>query len=105
MAISTTSIIVGISTATASLALALALAVAPAAAAEPAFPMADAESASATVNDLQAQGFGVSVNYLQGRPNVPLSECRVNGINNPSAPDALPSTVTVYVDVVCPNAK
>jgi hypothetical protein len=47
----------------------------------------------------------VTVNYLQGRPNVPLSECRVNGINNPSAPTASPSTVTVYVDVLCPNAK
>lgn len=80
-------------------------ALAPTAAAEPAFPMAGDESASATINDLQSQGFGVTVNYLQGRPNVPLSECRVNAINDPGGPDALPSTVTVYVDVVCPNAK
>ena len=84
---------------------ALAIAAAPIAGADPSFPTAGAESASATVNDLQAQGFNVTVNYPQGRPNVPLSECRVNEINNPSAPTASPSTVTVYVDVLCPNAK
>ena len=70
------------------------------------FPTAGAESASATVMDLEAQGFDVVINWLQGHPNVPLSECRVNGINNPShmAPD--PATLSnVYVDVVCPNAK
>jgi hypothetical protein len=84
---------------------AVAIAAAPIAGADPSFPTAGAESASATISDLQAQGFNVTVNYLQGRPNVPLSECRVNGINNPSAPTASPSTVTVYVDVLCPNAK
>ena len=83
----------------------VAIAAAPVAAADPVFPTAGAESASATVNDLQAQGFNVTINYLQGRPNVPLTECRVNAINNPSAPTAMPSTVTVYVDVLCPNAK
>jgi len=73
---------------------------------DPVFPTAGTESASATVMDLQAQGFDVVINWLQGHPNVPLSECRVNGINNPShmAPDS--STLsTVYVDVLCPNAK
>jgi hypothetical protein len=71
---------------------------------EPIFPTAGSESASATVMDLESQGFDVVVNFLQGHPNVPLSECRVNGINNPShmVPAALS---TVYVDVVCPNAK
>ena len=82
-----------------------AIACAPIAAAEPALPTAGSESASATLNDLQSQGYNVTVNYLQGRPNVPLSECRVNAINNPSAPTAAPSTVTVYIDVLCPNAK
>ncbi len=84
---------------------ALAIAAAPVAAGDPAFPTAGNESASATIGDLQAQGFSVTVNYLQGHPNVPLTECRVNGINNPSSPSASPSTVTVYVDVLCPNAK
>jgi hypothetical protein len=73
--------------------------------ADPTFPTAGSESASATINDLQSQGFNVTVNYLQGHPNVPLSECRVNGINNPSSPAATPMTVTVYVEVLCPNAK
>jgi hypothetical protein len=84
---------------------ALAIAAAPVAIGDPVFPTAGTESASATIGDLQAQGFSVTVNYLQGHPNVPLTECRVNGINNPSSPSASPSTVTVYVDVLCPNAK
>jgi hypothetical protein len=71
---------------------------------EPVFPTAGSESATATVADLESQGFDVVVNFLQGNPNVPLSECRVNGINDPShmVPAALS---TVYVDVLCPNAK
>jgi hypothetical protein len=94
--------------------LAMGLAVAGAAAAVATAPMghsdaivptAGSESASATITDLQSAGFNVTVNYLQGHPNVPLSECRVNGINNPSSPAASPSMVTVYVDVLCPNAK
>jgi hypothetical protein len=82
-----------------------ALVAAPAAIAEPVFPTAGSESASATVNDLEAEGFDVSINYVQGQPNVPLGECRVSRINNPSSPSAAPSMVTVYVDVLCPNAK
>jgi hypothetical protein len=71
---------------------------------EPIFPTAGSESASATVMDLESQGFDVVVNFLQGQPNVPLSECRVNGINNPS--HMVPAGLsTVYVDVLCPNAK
>jgi hypothetical protein len=79
---------------------------APIAGADPVFPTAGTESASATVMDLQAQGFDVVINWLQGHPNVPLSECRVNGINNPSHMAPNPATLSnVYVDVVCPNAK
>jgi len=79
---------------------------APIASADPVFPTAGSESASTTVMDLDSQGYDVVINVLQGNPNVPLSECKVNGINNPShmPPDA--STLsTVYVDVLCPNAK
>ena len=82
------------------------IAAAPIAGAEPIFPSAGSDSASATVMDLKAQGFDVVINFLQGQPNVPLSECRVNGINNPSKAAPNPSTLsTVYVDVLCPNAK
>ena len=90
---------------TAATCTALAVIAAPIAHADSVFPTAGDESASATITDLQSQGFDVTVNYLQGHPNVPLSECRVNGINNPSSPGAAPEMVTVYVDVLCPNAK
>ena len=83
----------------------VAFVVAPAAAADPAFPAAGDESASATVKDLRSQGFNVVINNLEGTPNVPLSECQVVAIDDPSAPTAAPSTVTVTVDVSCPNAK
>ena len=81
------------------------IALAPAAAADLVYPTAGSESVGATVNDLKAQGFNVVVNYLEGQPNVPVYECQVIGIDNPSAPSADPSTVTVSVDVTCPNAK
>ena len=79
---------------------------APTAFADPVFPTAGSESASATVMDLKDQGFDVVINWLQGHPNVPLGECRVNGINNPNTMPPNASTLsTVYVDVLCPNAK
>ena len=86
-------------------AAAVAIATAPAAAADPTFPSAGDESASATVKDLRAQGFNVTINNLEGTPNVPLSECKVLAINDPSPPTAPPSTVSLTVDVSCPNAK
>ena len=84
---------------------AAAIAVAPVADADLVFPTPGSESVGATVADLKAQGFSVMINYLEGHPDVPLSECQVTAINNPSAPTADPSTVTVSVDVACPNAK
>ena len=86
-------------------AVAAAVAAAPVADADLGLPTAGSESVGATVTDLKAQGFSVMINYLEGRPNVPLSECQVTAINNPTAPTADPSTVTVFVDVACPNAK
>jgi hypothetical protein len=86
-------------------AAAVTIAPAPAAAADPTFPAAGDESASATVKDLASQGYNVTVNYLEGTPNVPFSECEVLAINDPSPPTAPPSTVTLSVDVSCPNAK
>jgi len=82
---------------------AAAIAAAPVAAAAVGFPSAGSESVSATLSDLKALGFNVVVNYLEGPPNVPLSECKVTSIDDPSAPSASPSTVTVSVDVSCPN--
>jgi hypothetical protein len=86
-------------------AVAAAIAIAPVADADLVFPTAGSESVGATVTDLKAQGFNVVINYLEGQPNVSLSACHVTAINNPSSPKADPSTVTVSVDVACPNAK
>ena len=85
--------------------VAAAISAAPVADADLAVPTAGSESVGATVTDLKAQGFSVMINYLEGRPNVPLSECHVTAIDDPSAPTADPSTVTMSVDVACPNAK
>ncbi len=84
---------------------AAAITLVPTAVADSVFPAAGDESASATINDLRAQGYDVRVNFLQGTPNVPLNECQVNDIDNPSAPSVPPSMATVYVNVLCPNAK
>jgi hypothetical protein len=86
-------------------AAAVAIATAPVAPADPSFPAAGDESASATVKDLRAQGYTVVVDNLEGTPNVPESECEVISIDDPSPPTAPPSTVTLTVDVSCPNAK
>jgi hypothetical protein len=86
-------------------AVAAAVAAAPVADADLGLPTAGSESVGATVTDLKAQGFSVVINYLEGTPDVPSSECHVTAIDDPSAPTADPSTVTVSVDVACPNAK
>jgi hypothetical protein len=58
------------------------------------------------IDQLQAHGFDVSINWLDGHPSVPLRECRVTAINNPStSPVSSSALSTVYVDVACPNAK
>jgi hypothetical protein len=78
----------------------------PIARADPIIPQAGSESASATVTDLMAAGYGVDVNYVEGTPNVPLSECRVTAIRNFNGPmAALMMLSSVAVDVACPNAK
>ena len=93
-------IAVGTATAAASIALA------PITAADPVWPVAGAESASATIDDLQAQGYDVQINWVSGYSQAPLWVCRVSDIHNPdrsgNGPD--PATLTtVYVDVVCPS--
>jgi hypothetical protein len=62
------------------------------------------DSAESVVADLQAQGYNVQINWLNGYDTVPLSYCTVENINNPG--DIQPSSgklATVYVDVNCPN--
>jgi hypothetical protein len=82
------------------------LSTAPSATAEPAIPQAGATDAATTIDALSSSGFDVQVNFLEGRPNVPLRECKVDAIRNPNGPMAsMVMLSTVYVDVACPNAK
>jgi hypothetical protein len=63
-------------------------------------PAAAASGAEATIADLQAEGYVVNVNYLNGASKA-LSQCTVTNVNNPSS-SPKPGD-TVYVDVTCPN--
>jgi hypothetical protein len=86
------------------LAAAVLLTPAPVAVAEPVWPFAGAESAGATIDDLQAQGYDVQINWVSGVSSVPLSQCKVTGIHNPNhSPPSGTALETVYVDVSCPN--
>ena len=77
---------------------------APVAAAEPVWPVAGAESASATIDDLEAQGYDVQINWVSGVSSMPLSSCKVTAIHNPNhSPPSENTFATVYVDVSCPN--
>lgn len=87
---------------------------APAAAADPILPTAGNGSASDAVSQLQAAGYDVSINFLEGNPNVPLSECRTQSISGAkvktTADDAAMMLMSgelspVSIDVTCPNAK
>jgi hypothetical protein len=72
--------------------------------AEPVWPVAGAESASATIDDLEAQGYDVRINWVSGVSSVPLSWCKVTAIHNPNdSPSSENTFETVYVDVSCPN--
>jgi hypothetical protein len=78
---------------------AISIATAPNAAADPILPTAGNGSASDAVSQLQAAGYTVSLNFLEGIPNVPLRECRTQSISDPG------EFATVMLDITCPNAK
>lgn len=95
-------------------AAAISLAGAPSAVADPILPVAGNGSASDAVTELQAAGYDVSINFLEGNPNVPLSECRTQSISGvkvkTTADDAAMMLMDgnlspVSIDVTCPNAK
>jgi hypothetical protein len=88
------------------------LAVAAGAASGVALPVATAQpyaaqtdgSAAAVIDDLESQGYNVTINWLTGYDTKPLNRCWVTNINNPGNLQPGPDTfVTVYVDVRCPN--
>lgn len=77
------------------------LVVAPTAAA---MPPVSGQSASDVIRDLEAAGYNVGINWVNGNTTAQLSECAVSAVHNPDSGPPPPATfTTVYVDVVCPN--
>jgi hypothetical protein len=90
--------------ATALVATAVGLAGAPVATAEPVYPFAGASNARATIDDLEAQGYDVRINWVFGVSRVSLDRCSVTAIHNPNSSSPSPDSFqTVYVDVSCPS--
>ncbi len=67
-------------------------------------PTASASGADAAIADLQAEGYVVQINWINGFDTKALSLCTVTNVNNPDRSGAPPKPGdTVYVDVRCPN--
>ena len=65
-------------------------------------PQPGFENASATLTDLEARAYDdVQINWVNGIPSVPLSQCWVNGVNTAAA--ASSGLRTAYVDIDCPR--
>jgi hypothetical protein len=64
-------------------------------------PLAAASGADATIAALQADGYLVQINWVNGASKA-LPLCTVTNVNNPSSAPPKPGD-TVYVDVMCPN--
>lgn len=76
------------------------------ASADPVLPQPGSASAADTVAAYRASGFDVRTNFVEGTPNVPLSECMVTTIRNFNGPmESLIMPSPVDIDVTCPNAK
>jgi len=61
-------------------------------------------SAESVIDQLDAEGYNVAINWLNGYNVRPLSVCWVENINNPGDGQSWPEEfTTVYVDVRCPN--
>jgi hypothetical protein len=69
-------------------------------------PNAAADSAQATVDALQNQGYIVAINWVDGNTGAPLSTCRVLAVHNPDSSAPSPSSATtVYIDLSCPRGQ
>ena len=63
-----------------------------------------ADPAQYTIDQLQAQGYIVAINWVDGNTGAPLSTCRVVAVHNPdSSPGESSTATTVYVDLSCPH--
>lgn len=71
-----------------------------ASASPPSIPEPGSESAAATIGDLDNAGYDVSINYENGAPNVPLSQCTVTDINTAGSAGSQP---IAYVTINCPK--
>jgi hypothetical protein len=79
---------------------AISVVLAPLAAADPALPTPGSANARDTLDQLKAAGYNVQINWVNGLPDVGLSQCSVNNIDTADASGSLP---TVYVDIECPK--
>ncbi len=66
----------------------------------PSIPEPGSESAAATIGDLDAAGYDVSLQYENGSPNTPLSQCTVTDINTVGSAGGQP---LAYVTINCPK--
>ena len=66
----------------------------------PSIPEPGSESAAATIGDLDNAGYDVSINYENGAPNVPLSQCTVTDINTSGSAGSQP---IAYITINCPK--
>ncbi len=65
-------------------------------------PDLDTQSARATIDELQAQGYDVQINWMNGARRESLSDCSVTAVHNPNRSGEPPTTfTTVYIDVLC----
>lgn len=65
-------------------------------------PLAHANGADAVIRDLEAEGYTVRTNWLNGARPTLLPRCTVVRVNNPSSDEPAPGDV-IWVDVTCPN--
>ncbi len=73
-------------------------------AADPVWPPHGGGSASDVIADLEAKGYNVQINWVNGHSTTPLSQCSVSAVHNPDrSPPPPTSFTTVYVDVSCPD--
>ena len=94
----------GVAVLTVTVGIAAVVECAPAASADPVWPSAGDRSAAVTIEDLQAQGYNVQINWVNGYSLLPLTECSVPAIHNPNRSGQPPETfTTVYVDSSCPD--
>ncbi|PND59182.1 hypothetical protein CRM90_03295 [Mycobacterium sp. ENV421] len=66
----------------------------------PSIPEPGSESAAATIRDLDAAGYDVQLQYENGAPLSPLSQCTVTDINTTGSAG---SQGLAYITINCPK--